>query len=370
MAEKWRQLPEIPEPLGGRGTNFLTDRQTNMKTTLLTFVALTAFTGLVVAQTAAPVEERKPAAGPFQPQVIKAGGTILPLYPPDSPLLKKERIHEAEKYNSHAGGKGAIIRTVVNVHNPSLEVHLAKDRTLSGAAVILVPGGGHTILWVGSDGTDYVEPNDKLGISTFILRNRLAGDGYDAARDAVHDAQQAIRLVRSKAAEWELDPNKIGIMGFSAGAELAAPAALLFEEFAKKNNDPNDPLSKFSARPDFVGIIYPGPTPFTQTPETAIPGNVPPSFLACAGTGDKAHAIWAVDYFNAMLKADVPNLEMHLYGRGGHGVKRNTAPNAMPYAKWYDRYIEWFTDLGFLGKPGEETKAAKDVAAYAQKGKK
>ena len=152
-----------------------------MKTTLLTFVALTAFTGLVVAQTAAPVEERKPAAGPFQPQVIKAGGTILPLYPPDSPLLKKERIHEAEKYNSHAGGKGAIIRTVVNVHNPSLEVHLAKDRTLSGAAVILVPGGGHTILWVGSDGTDYVEPNDKLGISTFILRNRLAGDGYDAA---------------------------------------------------------------------------------------------------------------------------------------------------------------------------------------------
>lgn len=65
-----------------------------------------------------------------------------------------------------------------------------------------------------------------------------------------------------------------------------------------------------------------------------------------------------------------PNLEMHLYGRGGHGVKRNTAPNAMPYARWYDRYIEWLTDLGFLGKPGEETKAAREVAAYARKGKK
>ncbi len=135
-----------------------------MKTTWLTFVALTAFTGLVVAQTAAPVEERKPSNGPFQPQVIKAGGTILPLYPPDSPLLKKERIHEAEKYNTHANGKGAIIRTVVNVHNPSLEVHLAKDRTRNGAAMILVPGGGHTILWVGSDGTDYVEPNEPRSV--------------------------------------------------------------------------------------------------------------------------------------------------------------------------------------------------------------
>lgn len=345
-----------------------TANHTDMKSTLLTLLALTALTGFATAQTNAPVVERKPSDGPFQPEMIKSGGTIIPLYKPDSPLLKKERIHEAEKYNTQGTSKS--IMNVINIHNPSIEVHLATDRSLNGVAMIVAPGGGHKILWVGPEGADYVETNDKLGISTIILRNRLRVDGYEPTTDAVNDALQAIRIVRAHAAEWKLDPNKIGIVGFSAGAELSSPAAVFFEEFEKKNNDPSDPLSKVSARPDFVGVIYPGPTPFTKAPETAIPANVPPSFIACAGTGDKGHTLWAVDYFNAMLKANVPNLEMHIYGRGQHAVKRSNAPDAIPYAKWYDRYMEWFTDLGFLGKPGEETKAAKEVAAYAKKMKK
>ena len=91
-------------------------------------------------------------------------------------------------------------------------------------------------------------------------------------------------------------------MGFSAGAELAAPAAVLFEEFDKKNSDAGDPFSGVSSRPDFVGIIYPGPTPFARN-RTAppIPRNVPPAFLAGGGSGDQGHAIWANDYFTAML---------------------------------------------------------------------
>ncbi len=206
----------------------------------------------------------------------------------------------------------------------------------------------------------------RHGVSTIILRNRLRVDGYDPKTDAVSDAFQAIRLVRAHAAEWKLDPAKIGMMGFSAGAELAAPTALFFDEFGRNSSDPADPLAKVSARPDFVGVIYPGPTPFTRDPATRIPRNVPPSFIASAGSGDRVHALWANDYFTAMLKAGVPNLEMHIYGNGGHGGGL-TARGGIPFGTWTDRYVDWFKDLGFLGKPGKPTKAAGDVEAFARK---
>ncbi len=126
-------------------------------------------------------------------------------------------------------------------------------------------------------------------------------------------------MVRAYAKEWNIDPNKIGIMGFSAGAELAAPSAVLFDDFDKKNSDPSDPLAGISSRPDFVGIIYPGPTPFARN-RTAppIPRNVPPAFLVCGGSGDRGHAVWAIEYFSAMLAIGVPNIEMHIYGNGRH----------------------------------------------------
>ena len=99
-----------------------------------------------------------------------------------------------------------------------------------------------------------------------ILRNRLRRDGYNPQTDEVNDTLQAIRLVRAHAKEWNLDPNKIGIMGFSAGAELAAAAAVLYDEFDKKNSGAGDPLAGVSSRPDFAGIIYPGPSPFAPQP--------------------------------------------------------------------------------------------------------
>ena len=235
--------------------------------------------------------------------------------------------------------------------------------------MIVAPGGGHQILWVGPEGGDFVPFFKKHGVATIILRNRLRVDSYDPKTDAVNDAFQAIRLVRAHATEWKLDPAKIGIMGFSAGAELSAPAALFFEEFERNNSDPADPLAKLSARPDFVGVIYPGPTPFTRDLATRIPRRVPPSFIASAGSGDRVHALWATDYFTAMLKAGVPNLEMHIYGNGGHGGGL-TARGGIPFGTWTNRYIDWFRDLGFLGKPGTPTKAAGDVDTFAKKSAK
>jgi endo-1,4-beta-xylanase len=168
---------------------------------------------------------------PYAPQPILQGGIVLTLYPSGSPFLKKERIREAEKYNLSKDVPGRI-NSIVNIHNPSIEVHLV-DRSLNtGSAVILVAGGGHRTLNVGSEAADFVPFFYNYGVNTVILRNRLRSDGYNAKTDAVNDAQQAIGLVRARAREWRIDPNRIGIMGFSAGAELAAPAALFFDEFS------------------------------------------------------------------------------------------------------------------------------------------
>jgi endo-1,4-beta-xylanase len=221
---------------------------------------------------------------------------------------------------------------------------------------------------VGTESADFVPYFYNYGVNTVILRNRLRRDGYNPQTDAVNDALQAIRLVRAHAGSLGIDPKKIGIMGFSAGAELAAPAAIQFVEFDEQNNDPSNPLAGITSRPDFVGVIYPGPTPFTRDPETAIPRNVPPSFIMCAGSGDRIHAIWADQYFSAMLRFGAPNLEMHIYGNGHHPGSGSTGGLTdrlgTPMGTWHLRFVDWFRDLGFLQPPGVETKAAKDIEEF------
>jgi len=316
---------------------------------------------LLLATTALAQPAATQATG-FVPQPILPGGQIVTLFPPDSPHLKKERIAEAEQNNLQRTVPGRI-QSIVNIHNPSIEVHVVDPAVNTGAAVIVVPGGGHNTLNVGTEGADFVSYFYNYGVTTIILRNRLKRDGYDPLTDEVRDAQQAVRVVRARAQEWSIDPNKIGMMGFSAGAELVAPAAIAYEGFEQANKGAGDPLAAVSARPDFVALVYPGPTPFTRDPAAVVPKNAPPSFITSAGSGDAVHAIWADDYFRAMLKERVPNLEMHIYGNGVHanGLKDR---GGAPFGTWQDRFIDWFRDLGFLGKPGVETKAARDVAAH------
>jgi hypothetical protein len=124
-----------------------------------------------------------------------------------------------------------------------------------------------------------------------------------------------------------------------------------------------------------VGVIYPGPTPFARNRTSPpIPRNAPPAFVACAGSGDRGHAVWAIDYFSAMLAIGVPNMEMHIDGNGrhpgdalsdgSHMTGGLTDRNDTPFGTWQNRFIDWFRDLGFLQKPGVETKAAKDTATF------
>lgn len=310
---------------------------------------------------------------PYAPQPILPGGIVVPLYGADSPALNRDRVREAEQYSLSKAVPGRI-SSIVNIHNPSIEVHPVEGGLNTGAAVILAAGGGHNTLNVGGEGADFVPYFFNYGVNTILLRNRLRKDGYNVQADAVRDALQSIRLVRAHAKEWNIDPHKIGILGFSAGAELAAPAALFFSEFDKTNSAPSDPLSGVSSRPDFVGLIYPGPTPFARGATPLIPRNVPPAFITCAGSGDRVHAIWANEYFTAMLKEGVPNVEMHLYGNGKHpgdalsdGTRMSgglTYRNGIPFGTWQDRYMDWFKDLGFLQKSGTETKAARDIDAF------
>jgi len=349
-------------------------------------VLLAIFAGCAIAQDSPraalpplPPPQFVPKPGPvtdapYGPQAILPGGVVVTLYPPGSPYLHSDRVREAEEYSMSAASPGRV-SSIVNIHNPSIEVHTVDRGINTGAAVILAAGGGHNTLNVGSEAADFVPFFYNYGVNTIILRNRLRRDGYNPQTDEVYDAQQAIRLVRAHAKDWNLDPNKIGIMGFSAGAELAAPAAVLFPDFDKKNSDPSDPLAGISSRPDFVGVIYPGPSPFARN-RTAppIPRNVPPSFIASAASDDQVHAVWADEYFAAMLAFHAPNLEMHIYANGRHpgdplpdGSRMSgglTDRNDTPYGTWQYRFIDWFRDLGFLGKPGVETKAARDVAAF------
>ncbi len=365
-----------------------------MKKTSIYFTVLCAAIGLSIAlaqNSATPASGSRaalpplPAAqgvpkpgpatdSPYEPLSLLPGGVVVTLFPAGSPYLNMARIKEPEVYNMSGAVPGRV-SSIVNIHNPSIEFHAVERGINTGAVMILAAGGGHNSLNVGGEACDFVPFFYNYGVNTVILRNRLRRDGYNPQTDEVYDAQQAIRMVRAHAKDWNIDPNKIGIMGFSAGAELSAPAAILFEDFDKKNSDPADPLAGISSRPDFVGIIYPGPSPFARG-RTAppIPRNTPPAFIAGAGSGDFQHAQWALDYYSAMLALHIPNIELHLYAQGKHpGDKLEdgssmsgglTDRNNIPYGTWQYRMIDWMKDLGLLQKSGVETKAAKDIASY------
>jgi endo-1,4-beta-xylanase len=345
-----------------------------MRKSILALLTLTlAAPALAQSLPPVPAPQMVPAPGPvtkgpYQPQAILPGGIVMPLYPAGSPFLNAKRVSEAEKYTMDPLVPGRVQR-IVNIHNPSIEVHFAGANN-TGTAIILAPGGGHSTLVVGLEGADPVPYFFQYGINTIILRNRLRSDGYEPKVDGVNDIQQAIRLVRAHAVEWKIDPHKIGVMGFSAGAELTMAAAIQYPDFDAKNHGAGDPLVQVTSRPDFVASIYPGPSLFTpawtsKNGTPPIPKDAPPSFIAGAGWQDKVHAVWADEYFSAMLNAGIPNLEMHIYARGTHG-------NGLQYrdftgeGSWADRFIHWSRDLGFFNKPGVETLAAQDVAAFVK----
>ena len=284
-----------------------------------------------------------------EPRPIAPGFKVVTLWPAGSPALKA--LEGADKGEDLTMSKSQPdhVQGVKNVHNPSIELHLAPRDKVNGMAVVLAPGGGNTQLVVGTEGTEPSEWLNGLGVSTFIERYRLRP--YTSDGDALADTKRSIRMVRAHAKEWGVDPHRVGIMGFSAGGEQAAWVALKFD-----NGDANasDPVERESSRPDFVVLVYPG---WRRMDLSNVPKDAPPAFLTTAGLDDASHARATVDFYNAWINAKIP-VEMHIYGHGGHGngIKPR---NGIPFGSWPQRFVEWVTDLGMMKPAGAPAAAAR-----------
>jgi endo-1,4-beta-xylanase len=233
---------------------------------------------------------------------------------------------------------------VTEVHNPSLTVVMPAPEKASGAAMIIAPGGGHRFLNFDQEGTYVAEYLASIGVMGIVLKYRLArepGSTYKIEEHALADAQRAIRTVRARVAEGNVNPSRIGIMGFSAGGEVAALAATRFDN---GKPDAADPIDRASSRPDFVALIYPGIRAETYT----IPKDMPPTFLLCADNDAGPSAALAALY--PMLKAAKVQTELHVYATGGHGfgVNPNTKSQAPVATTWQLRLGDWLKTIGML----------------------
>jgi acetyl esterase/lipase len=282
------------------------------------FALLPAFVSLTALLTAAP-----------DPNPL-----VLPLWDGPPPKVQPAR-QPLERVQ-----EGSIL-WVRHVENPSIEVRLPSRGNATGQAVVVCPGGGYNSLAYDWEGTDFAGWLNSRGIAAIILSYRLPVDG-DLAQEKwlvpLLDAQRAIRLTRAHAADWGIDPAKIGIMGFSAGGHLASTAGTRFDA-----GDPEaaDPVERFSSRPDFMILVYPvisfstvaahsgsrraliGEDPSEDlvnrySNELQVTAETPPTFLVHAADDGAVPVQNSLLFYNALLAHNVPG-EMHIYPHGGHG---------------------------------------------------
>lgn len=232
---------------------------------------------------------------------------------------------------------------VTSVHNPSLTVFLPPRETATGAAMVIAPGGGHQFLNFDQEGTYVAEYLNSIGVAGFVLKYRLArepGSTYKVD-DAVADAQRAIRLIRSRAGDWQVNPARVGLMGFSAGGEVAASASTRFDAGKAESADP---IERQSSRPDFDALIYPG----IRAENYTIPKDMPVTFMLCADNDRGPSNALAGLY--PMLKAAGVKTEVHIYSSGGHGfgINPNTRSQSPVATTWQSRLGDWLGDIGML----------------------
>ena len=233
---------------------------------------------------------------------------------------------------------------VTEVHKPSLTVYLPPAEKATGAAMIIAPGGAHRFLNFDQEGAYVAEYLSSIGVAAFVLKYRLAREPESTYKVDVHalaDAQRAIRLVRSKASEYHVNPARVGIMGFSAGGEVAALAATRFDS---GKPDAADPIDRLGSRPDFDALIYPG----IRADRYTIPSDMPVTFMLCADNDAGPSAALAGLY--PMLKAAKIQTELHVYATGGHGfgINPNTRSTAPVATTWQLRLGDWLKTIGML----------------------
>ncbi len=324
-----------------------------MKALLLMFLAI-----VVSAHAALPASRPTPVRpvnvdpkGPPIPKtdpVESAHPTSIPLWANGAPG-SEARKDEPEAI-SWRQEPDIVFPVLSNIHHPSLTPYLPTKDKATGCAVIIAPGGGHMQHTIDREGYDLGKWLAERGIAAFVLKYRLARDGstptgaaqpYTVDRDAFADGKRAIRLIRAHAAEWGVNPARVGIMGFSAGGEVSL---LVAGKSDPGNPAATDPVEKFSSRPDFFAPIYAGG--FNRS-DLTWSKDTPPAFLSCAS--DDRMPEQMVNFFVTLRKAGVP-AELHLYASGGHGYGVRTDRPNLPVSTWHVRFAEWLGERGFLGK--------------------
>jgi acetyl esterase/lipase len=266
---------------------------------------------------------------------------LIHLWPDGAPGFESRKDEKEVRDRQNQNGDYRL----TNVHNPYITVFLPSKEKSTGAAVVIVPGGGHRELWVKHEGENLAEWLQARGVAALVLRHRLAREKdspYQIDVHATQDGQRALRLVRSKAKEWNIDPNRVGMIGFSAGGETVA---LVCRKAEKGIPDAKDPIDQESANPSFQGLVYSGPLGITK--QTITKANVPPTWIL---VGDDDNAVnWLVEHYQAIKKAGV-SAELHVYAKTPHGFGMRPKKDLKPVDSWPERFFEFLQAQGMLKK--------------------
>lgn len=259
----------------------------------------------------------------------------IPLWPGGAPGSEGKTAKEA--VTTSASGE----LSVSGIHSPSITPYLPAKENATGLAILVVPGGGHRVLAITHEGYNVAEWLRDRGIAAFVLKHRLAREAestYKIEVESLADTRRALRLIRSHAAEWGIDPGRVGALGFSAGGELVTMASTRVEP---GDTGAADPIDRQDARPTFQALIYPGRSGDIQPAKES-----PPAFMAAAYNDRQDISEGLAEAYLRFKRAGVP-AELHIYGTGGHGFGQR-ATNQRPVGQWMARFEEWLVESGFL----------------------
>jgi acetyl esterase/lipase len=281
--------------------------------------------------------------------------TVIPLYKDSIPNSKPSKNEEKSEQSN-----GILIISKISI--PTLSIYLPSKQKATGTAVVICPGGGYSIVAAGHEGADIAKTFTDMGVAAFVVKYRIPNieTMIDPEIGPLQDAQQAIKIVREGAKQWNVNPDKVGIMGFSAGGHLASTAGTHFSKSVISN--PNNT----SLRPDFMLLIYPvisfadsirhlgsrdnliGKNPSAQkiieySNELQVNSDTPPTFLVHASDDDAVKPQNSIVFYQALLKNHVA-AEMHLYETGGHGFGLNLKNKN---EHWMERCKNWMQNHGW-----------------------
>lgn len=264
---------------------------------------------------------------------LAADAPPIPLWPNGAPGFESRKDEKEVRDRQNNLGEYRL----TNVHNPYITAFIPPKDKATGAAVVVVPGGGHRELWPKHEGENIAQWLCDKGVAAVVLRYRLAREKdapYKIDVHALQDGQRALRLVRSRAKEWNINPDRVGMMGFSAGGEVVA---LVCRKAEKGVESAKDPIDRESAMPNFQALVYSGPQGIARQAITK--ENTPPTWVV-VGDDDGA-ANWLIEHVAAARRAKV-SAEIHLYAKTPHAFGfRPYKPTGKPVDSWPDRFYEF-----------------------------